>query len=660
MIIRRSLLALTGAFSVAAMAAAPVFPGPAFPVFKDAAQVKRSCDQGLRDARQRLLKLHQSPADGRWLTSFDAFNGWMEDTANPIDFVANVHPDKAIRGAAEQCAQRWQEFGSALFQDERLFKAIRRLRPADAIDAQAINELRENFEEAGVGLPPAQRKRAKQLQDRINLLGQQFETHVRDYTDRTRLSFTEAELAGVPADVWQQAPRRGDGQVELGLDYPTYFPVMEHATQGATRERMWRAKVNEGGAENLRVLDEIATLRREYAALFGQPSYADFLLRRKMAGNVAGAERLLDDVKAAVTPRERLDLAALREAKARELGLKPDEVQLQRWDERYYTERLRRERYQVDQEAFRSYFPPEASLQVVMRLSERLFGVKYTRVDMPLWHADAQAWQVSDARTGEPLAGLLTDLYPREGKYGHAAVWGYRSGATISQRLPQAALVVNFNRKGLTLDELNTLLHEFGHSLHDNLSRPRYTLGGPNSVQHDFVEAPSQMLEDWVYDPRFLALFQEVCASCAKVPDELIARAKVAGDFAKGTQTARQHLYASYDLALHGVKAQEPMALWQRMEGATPLGYVEGTRFPAGFSHIARNYGAGYYGYLWSLVLAMDLRTAFQADRLSPEVGMRYRDTVLSQGAQLPPRELVRQFLGRETNAKAFFDDLNR
>jgi len=157
-----------------------------------------------------------------------------------------------------------------------------------------------------------------------------------------------------------------------------------------------------------------------------------------------------------------------------------------------------------------------------------------------------------------------------------------------------------------------------------------------------------------------LKLFQEVCATCKPVPDALIAKARAARDVAKGSQTARQHLYASYDLGLYGPTAPEPLALWARMEGATPLGYVKGTLFPAGFGHLVGNYAAGYYGYLWSLVVAMDLRTAFAADRLDPTVGKRYRDKVLSQGGQRPPEQLVRDFLGREMSPKAFFDDLKK
>jgi thimet oligopeptidase len=296
-----------------------------------------------------------------------------------------------------------------------------------------------------------------------------------------------------------------------------------------------------------------------------------------------------------------------------------------------------------------------------MRVIEKMLGVRYTRVDgVTLWHPDVQAYAVTDAASGRALATLYVDPYPRDGTYNHAAVWSYRNGSLRLKRAPQAALVVNISRNGLTLEELETLLHEFGHSVHNNLSATRHTAQAGTSVLRDFVEAPSQMLERWVYDPQVLAVMREVCAACKPVPAELIAKADAARRYGKGLLYARQWLYAAYDLAMHNADAPEPMGLWARMEGATPLGHVQGSMFPAGFAHLARGYGAGYYGYLWSEVLAADLRTAFAANRLDPAVGARYRRIVLANGSQQLPQQLMRNFLGRDGNAKAFFEDLNQ
>ena len=296
-----------------------------------------------------------------------------------------------------------------------------------------------------------------------------------------------------------------------------------------------------------------------------------------------------------------------------------------------------------------------------MRVIEKMLGVRYVRVPgVKLWHPDAQAYAVHDARGGAPIATLYVDLFPREGKYNHAAVWSFRNGSLRLKRAPQAALVVNIDRNGLTLDDLETLLHEFGHAVHNNLSATRHVSQAGTSVLRDFVEAPSQMVEPWIFDPRVLAVMQEVCATCERVPDALLAKAEAAKHQGKGVQYARQWLYAAFDLAMHGPDAPEPMALWARMEGATALGHVPGSMFPAGFAHVATNYGAGYYGYLWSEVVAADLRTAFAKDRLDPAVGQRYRRAILANGSQFKPDELVRRFLSRNSNPHAFFEELQR
>ena len=643
---------------VGAAHAAPSLPGPAFPRFADGAALAADCEARLADAGQRLSVLERRPADARWLAAWDDFNAWVEDVSGPVNLIENVHPDKAQRDAAQACTLRWTEFASALGQNERLYRAAKAAPVRDAADRALRTVAVDGFEDSGVGLPTEKRARAKALNDQIAALGQQFEQRIRDAG--IKVAFAPEELAGVPETVWRDKPRDDAGRVLLGLDSPTYVPVIERADRAATRERMWRAKYAEGGPDNLRTLDEMSTLRREYAALFGFGSYADFMLRRRMVGDLASANRFLGQVRTAVAERERRDIAEIREEKARHLGTPPATTALDRWDVPYYTERLRQSRYAVDQEAFRPYLPPDAAVAFTMALAERMFGLRYERVAASLWHPDAQAYAVLDRASGRRIASLYLDLYPRDGKYNHAAVWPIRSAATRTGRTSQAALVVNLDRDGLSLDEMETLLHEFGHAVHNNVSNTRWAGIGSNAMVLDFIEAPSQMPEAFVYDRRVLSLLATVCPTCKPIPDELIAAADRARHFGKGVRIARQALYASYDLALNSPERAEPLALWSRMEGETPLGHVQGTILPAGFGHLASHYGAGYYGYLWSLVLAHDMRTAFEPDPLDPTVGRRYRATILSQGRTRTPQQLLAEFLGRPSNADAFFDDLRR
>ncbi|MEO6279263.1 M3 family metallopeptidase [Roseateles sp.] len=644
--------------TAAAAQAQPKLPAPNFPTYASAADVQTRCDSGLKGATQRVQALEKRKVDAGWLAGYDDLTVYLEDHQSPNDFILNVHPDKTIRDAAQACSLRWADFGSSLGQNEKVYRALQKAPKADGIDAELVRLASGQFEDSGVALPKAKRERAKQILDKLTELDQQFSKNLRDAG--TRVAFTEAELKGVPASVWEKAKRDDQGRILLGVDYPSYVPVMRTAESGEARQRMWLAKTNEGGQPNLDLLARIVTLRGEYAKLFGYGNYVDFNLRRQMAKDGATATRFLDAVTGAVNAREKVELQELRAAKTQHLGTAVDQTQVERWDATFYSERVKREKFSVDQNAFRPYFPPQASLEFAMHVIEKLMGVKYQRVDNKLWHEEAQTYVVSDVVSGKPIAQMYVDLYPRDGKYNHAAVWPLRGSATRIARTPVAALVVNFDRNGLTLDEVETLLHELGHAVHVSLSKTRYAATSGTTVMHDFVEAPSQMLEDWVYDKHVLKLMQEVCPTCKPVPDAMVDQALAAKHYGKGGLFGRQHLYASYDLTLHQQAKPEPLPLWAKMEGATPLGYVPGTMFPAGFAHIAGGYGAGYYGYLWSLVVAMDLRTAFAADKLSPEVGKRYRDLVLGQGAQKPAPELVKDFLGRDSNSEAFFDYLKK
>lgn len=646
-------LLMFAAVWVAAPALAQVYE---FPRWNDAAQVKAECSRLLADVRQREKALAALPERGaEVLGPLDDLMQRVEDTMGPLWLLPAVHPDKPVRDAAEACDLEFQRFTAAFLQNARIHARLKHAAVADDIDRRLQREQLDAFEDSGVALAPAARQRARQISTELTRLSQTFERRIRE--SRDTVAFTEAELEGVPESVWRNARRDAQGRVVLGLDYPTADPVMDRAVQERTRERMWRATMRQGGEANLRTLQRIAELRREYARLFGFDSYADFTLRRRMVGSEAQATRFLAEVDAAVARRERADLAVLREAKARATGQPLAATTLQRWDLRHVTERVRLERYAVDQEAFRQHFPPQRSLEFVFALAQRLFGVRFEPVEQTLWHPQARAYAARDDN-GALLGTLFVDLFPRPDKYNHAAVWSFRNVSARSARLPAAALVVNFDSQGLTLEELETLLHEFGHALHALLSNTRYAIQGGTSVLLDFAEAPSQMLEDWVYDPAVLALFQQVCSECPPVPREKIERAERARHFAKGIATARQLVFARYDLALHGRRAEAPMALWSRMERATPLGHVPGAIFPAGFGHLVSGYGAGYYGYLWSLVVAEDLRTAFARDRLDAATGRRYRDTVLAGGGQRAPQELVRRFLGRNGNAEAFFRSL--
>jgi thimet oligopeptidase len=376
-----------------------------------------------------------------------------------------------------------------------------------------------------------------------------------------------------------------------------------------------------------------------------------------MVGSPDVVNKFLTEVKATVADVEKRELALLAEAKAKETG-KAD-AKIARWDMEYYRNQVRREKFAVDQEKTRKYFPTPKAVEYAMLIAETLYGIRFREAKAPAWHPDVRYFDIFDAKSGKFIANTYLDLYPREGKRGGAWAAGVRRASTLAGRTPTSVLVTSFNREGLSHREMETLLHEFGHVLHGVLSTARYASQAGTQVKRDFVEAPSQMFEEWVRREEALALFRKVCAECPVLSKEEIAKLNEARRFGQGIQYSGQHLLASFDMAL-STKPEKPLDVWKRLESATLMGSPEGTMRPASFPHVAGSgYAAGYYGYMWSEVIGLDLLSAFDKNLLDPMVGARYRDTILAQGGQEEEMEMVRKFLGREPNNKAFLDEIS-
>jgi thimet oligopeptidase len=647
-------IAIAAAAAALCVHAQPAPQRPLAPLL-DAAGVTRTCDQGLARAAATVRQMQSRQGAGAIFDEWNRLSIAIEDVLNPIYLLGSVSPDKAVRDAAEPCLQKFTTFQADLFQNEKLFARVNAARPANPHQAKLKKDLVEGFEDTGVALPPDKRRRAKEIFERIESLRQQFDRNIRE--DPTRVSFKPEELEGLPESYLKAHPADASGNIVLGLDYPSYLPFMENAKREESRKRYYMAKLNEGGAKNLDLLLEIFQLRKELAGLYGLPTFADYALRRKMVGSPAVVTRFLADVKAAVTDLEIREVAGLRAIKARDLQLPATGMKVNRWDTPYLMEKVRRDVFKVDQEELRKYFPTDKAIQYTLLVSETLYGLKFREVKVPVWHPDVRYFDVLDAKTGKFISGFYLDLFPREGKFNHAAAFPIRGVSTLARRTPLSALVTNFNREGLNHDELETLLHEFGHVLHGVLSQAQYNPHAGTSVKGDFVEAPSQMFEEWARREQPLALFKKVCADCPQLSRDQIERLEKARRFGQGIRYSRQWLYASFDMAL-ATDPQPPLAVWKKLEGATPLGYVEGTSFPSAFRHIAENYAAGYYGYMWSEVIALDMLSAFKADMLDPAVGARYREAILSQGGQVEEMEQVKRFLGREPSNEAFFQEI--
>ena len=356
----------------------------------DAVTLTAACTRMLSEARDRMAALESLPLEAATpesvLDRWDADAVYLEDIIGPVAILNNVHPDKSVRDAADDCIRELSRFQVEVFQNEALFARVKAVVPKTAAQQQLQKDLIEAFEDTGAALPAEKRARAKAIADRLTELNQEFERNIRE--NPSRLKFRLDECEGLPASYLARVPRDGDGNIVLGFDYPDFNPFMANARNEGARQRYYIAYLNRGTPRNVAILEEIVALRKELAGLYGFPSYGHFALRRRMADRPETVSRFLDEVRSVVTDVERRDLEELRRLKAEMTNTPLDETTLQRWDVSYYSERLRERRYNIDQEALRQYFPMPQTLNWLLHVSSRLFGITFERAFVPVWHED--------------------------------------------------------------------------------------------------------------------------------------------------------------------------------------------------------------------------------------------------------------------------------
>ena len=620
------------------------------PVF-DADQLKNAASGALEEARKRFAAIESVPLENATpetiLDAWDEANIVLEDAFGPISLLNSVHPDAAVRDAGDQALIDESVFLTELFQNENLFARVRGLEPATPAQKQLQKDLIEAFEDSGVALPPDKRARFKEISEKVTELSQEFAKNIRE--NKTVLHFPPEEWAGLPQSYIDRMPKDDHGHLIVSFDYPDITPFMMYCAVEEARKRLYIANQNRGSARNVEVLDEIVALRKEIADLYAVPSFAHYVTRRAMVEKPETVIEFLNAVQAAVRDAERRDLDELAAIKG---------SKIHRWDMVFYRERLREQRYSVDQEALRKYFPTPGTLQWMLDISERLYGIRFEQTSVPTWHEDVIYLDVKDASTGDLIGGIYLDLYPRADKYKHAAAWPVRGVSRRAGRKPISTLVTNFNREGLTHDEVETLLHEFGHVLHGVLSQTEYNQHSGTNVERDFVEAPSQMFEEWATSIESLDLMRAHCPGCPALDQAFVDRIRKAKKFGNGIDYGRQHLYAAFDMALSSEQPRPSLDVWRDMEAATPMGHVDGTEFPGTFEHIASGYAAGYYGYMWAKAIALDLVTVFGSNLMNETAGRRFREMILSRGSEEPASELVQRFLGRPVSTEAFFAEI--
>ena len=573
--------------------------------------------------------------------------------------MSEVHPDEAIRDAARECEQEVSRFYSDLALDRDMYDALAAVdvSGADADTQRFVEHTLRDYRRAGVDKPVEVRDRLKQIDEELTRLGQQFSKNISEDVRAVELT-DPARLAGLPEDFIAAHRPDAKGTIRITTDYPDYNPFMTYAADDAARRELYIKFRSRGDRANEAVLRDVLKLRAEKASLLGYRDWADYITADKMIGSGERASEFIEKVWKLAAPRAEQDYAEL----LRTLQvIEPAATEVADWQKVYLENLVKKERYEVDASEVRQYFPYDRVLAGLLAITSEIFDLSYVAIaDAPRWHPSVLVYDVM--RGVEKLGRIYLDMHPREGKYKHAAQFPLKDGVRGVQ-LPEGVLVCNFPEPGggnglMEHDDVVTMFHEFGHLMH-------HVLGGHQAwitqsgvaTEWDFVEAPSQMFEEWAWSYDTLARFARHHQTGEVIPRPLVDKMRRADKFGLGTATVQQIFYAAISLGFHRANPDQLDQLRevQRLQKQyTPFRYVPGTRFHASFGHLV-GYSAMYYTYQWSLVIAKDLLTPFeQAGLMATDVTRAYRDKVLVPGGSRDAADLVREFLGREYDFAAY------
>ncbi len=644
-------------------------------------------DTVLAENRRGIAQLLKHGGGFDWdnlAAPLETFDDRLSRVWAPISHMNAVMNTPAWREAHNACLPKLSAYATELGQNETLFQAIQSIADSegfaqlDTAQQKLVRDQLRDFRLSGVGLPEAAKARYKDIARRLSELSSRFEENLLDATQAWSKTISdEAQLAGLPesarAQARQKAQAKGEDGWRLTLDLPSYMAVIRFAEDRELRREIHTAYTTRasdqgpdaGRFDNGPLMDEILALRHEMANLLGFADYTEQSLATKMADSPDQVIEFLQDLAQRSLPRGREELAELQAFARERDGLD----RLQAWDVAYYAEQLRQQRYQVSDEDVRPYFPAESVVRGLFEVVRRLYGVRVTPLpDTPVWHEDVTAYALDDA-DGQPRGRFYLDLYARDGKRGGAwmadCISRRRTEAGIQH--PVAFITCNFappvNGQPALLrhDDVITLFHEFGHSLHHMLTQVDYAgVAGISGVPWDAVELPSQFMENWCWEREVLDLFARHYETGEPLPDTLYQRMRAARNFHSAMHMLRQLEFALFDFRLHreydparGARVQETL---ERVRKAVAV--VESpdfNRFANSFAHIfAGGYAAGYYSYKWAEVLAADAFSAFEeAGIFDAATGRRFLTTILERGGSADAMELFKAFRGREPRIDA-------
>jgi thimet oligopeptidase len=638
-------------------------------------ELAKACQDAMAKAKVRLDAIAAIASKDRnfdnTVLAFETINADLMDETSPLTFMGYVSTNADTRAEGSDCEGSVGEFGIEITTRKDLYNAMKDQTPRTADETRLLALTLKAFEQNGLKLPDEKLAQVKVLQQKLTQLQAQFNANLNN--DVTTVELTESELAGVPADYKSGLKKTADGaRYVLTTRESDVSSFMANASNAEARHKWLSGYYNRGGKANTELLEQAIGLRQQIAKLMGYSTWADYRIQgqNRMAKDAKTVLDFLNGLKGKLAQRDRDDIAGLLKFKK---TLDPQATEVNAWDITYLENQIKKHDYSLDEEKIREYFPAEVAVAGMFDVYSKLLGVRYTEVTgAQVWSPDVKLYRINDSKDDRLIGYFYTDFVPRPFKYGHAAAFPQIGGRVLpngSYSLPVAAIVANLaapaNGKPslLSHDDVETMFHEFGHIMHMTLTRaPFETLSGSNVAQ-DFVEAPSQMLENWVWSPEVLnRISGHYLDHSQKLPTELLEKMIAARDFDQGYYYTRQLMLALTDMDYHTADGPVDSAAiydrnYEEMIGVKP---VAGAHFAGTFGHLMGGYDAGYYGYLWSLVYATDMFTRFQdGGLLSPEVGADYRRVILENGNRKDAIDLLNDFLGRAPNSEAFFKKLH-
>jgi len=607
--------------------------------------------------------------DNTMLALDDLYNVFS-DASSPIYLMSNAHPDSIVRSNALKANIVLGQYGNNLSLNEDLYNAIKsysnsdEAKSLDGYKSKFLKETVDGFERNGFALSKEDRNKLKTINDEISQLGSDFANNIASYQDF--LIVKESDMDGMPDD-FKDARRQEDGTYKVDLSYPSYRPFMKYSASESARKVLYFKYQNRATPDNLEVLQNLLKKRKEMAELLGYRSYSAYRLEDRMAKTPEAVWDFETKLKEDLRAKTELDYNEILEVKRSKFS---DATSFESWESSFYSDILLREKYQLNGELVKEYFALDDVIDGLFTITQTIFDLEYKEVENPsVWHEDVRMFEVY--QDGKLKGRFYFDLFPRDNKYKHAACFGYKKGKATANgyQIPSATLLCNFPTPTadkpslMPHSQVKTFFHEFGHVLHQMVTTAALVSQSGTSVSRDFVEAPSQIFENWIWNYDALKLFAKHYETREVLPKDLFDKMLAAKNVGSGLGATGQVLLGTYDLTLYDKYdpngTETTTDVLRKVRNNISLNpYVEGTNFQAAFGHL-RHYASSYYGYMWSKVYAQDMFSVFEENGLlDKETGIRYRDIILGSGGSRDALELVKEFLGREPNNKAFLKEL--